>query len=140
LRNVVDVLDAPTVNNSVVPILDRKRLVHVGNVGGVLVIRFVERFYGCGSKVPNQQLFAIGSVSGASLQIECALQFVIGTLISCRPMVATRPNACFLLANFRKFNTRISIPIVKILSVGVSGQNTINRRRVQPHLASFALS
>jgi hypothetical protein len=70
------VLDAPTVNNSVVPILDRKRLVHVGNVGGVLVIRFVERFYGCGSKVPNQQLFAIGSVSGASLQIECALQFV----------------------------------------------------------------
>jgi hypothetical protein len=52
----------------------------------------------------------------------------IGTLISCRPMVATRPKACFLLANFRKFNTWISIPIVKILSVvGVSGQNTINR-------------
>ncbi len=69
-------LDAPTVNNGVVPILDRKRLVHVGNVGGVLVIRIVERFYDCGSKVPNQQLFAIGSVFGVSLQIECALQFV----------------------------------------------------------------
>ena len=48
----------------------------VGNMGGVLVIRIVEQFYDCGSKVPNQQLFAIRSVFGVSIQIECALQFV----------------------------------------------------------------